>query len=245
MHDLDFYDDSEIDPRFPPDHPVDRADAEAGPVADTPLPQGMVGHEASPPEVGPTEPARPAGGWSNGPDAIDGPSPAPAIPSSPRPLTAGDVSGWFQRLSQIHQQMLASQYKRESYRLEIQRFGEAIQRLQEEMGKLNESNRLLTQYHQLLNDVQTKVAEHEQMLLEQMTRHEHDLVAKLQSHAKDLEGKIQQIGNPLAKLDRLLNELADGFRVFHTLSQRAVWIIGGSVFVGTLIGNLFAVLAGV
>lgn len=244
MDDMEFFDDSEVDPRVMSE-PVDGADAEPGQVADRPLPQGMVGHEAGTPDSGSTEPARPAGGWSNGPDATDGPSPAPAVSSTPRPLAAGDVSDWFERLSQIHRQMLASQYKRESYRLEIQRFGEAIQGLQEEMGKLNDANRLLTQYHQLLSDVQSKVAEHEQTLLEQMTRHEQELVAKLQSHTKDLEGKIQQIGNPLAKLDRLLEEQAEGFRVFRALSQRAVWIIGGSVFVGTLIGNLFAVLAGV
>ncbi len=154
------------------------------------------------------------------------------------------MSDWFVRLSQIHQQMLDAQYGRESYRQEIEHFGQAVSRLQQEMAKISDSNQVLTQYQDLLANVQSKVADHEKMLLDQMMQHENALLEKMQAHSKGIEEKLQRMGNPLSKLDALLEEQSAGFRVFASLSKNAVWIIGGSVFVGTVIGNLVAVFAG-
>ena len=161
--------------------------------------------------------------------------------AAPSPQTTSD---WFARLSQIHQQMLNAQYGRESYRQEIEHFGQAVSRLQQEMAKISDSNQVLTQYQDLLANVQSKVADHEKMLLDQMTQHENALLEKMQAHSRGIEEKLQRMGNPLSKLDALLEEQSAGFRVFASLSKNAVWIIGGSVFVGTVIGNLVAVFAG-
>ncbi len=161
--------------------------------------------------------------------------------SAPSPQATSD---WFERLSQIHRQMLNAQYGRESYRQEIEHFGQAVARLQQEMAKINDTNHVLTQYQDLLANVQSKVADHEKMLLDQMTQHENALLEKMQAHSKGIEEKLQRMGNPLSKLDALLEEQSAGFRVFASLSKNAVWIIGGSVFVGTVIGNLVAVFAG-
>ena len=227
---MEFRDESGEDPRFSPE------DIQGG-YEQEPLP-GTVGAGWARPVETPV-----TGQAAEVPAPAPAPQPAPTGPAQPGP--AMSATDWFERLSVIHQQMLQSLYGRESYRQELEDFGQAITRLQQELEKIRESNNILTQYQSLLDKVQSQVADHEKMLLTQMTQHDQELTTKMQAHAKSIDEQLQRMGNPLAKLDALLEEQSAGFKVFSSLAHRAGWVIGGSVFIGTVIGNLFAALFGV
>jgi hypothetical protein len=75
----------------------------------------------------------------------------------------------------------------------------------------------------------TKAQNHRQVLLDDMAKHQ-----------KTIGDALKAMGNPLKKLDDLLEEQTRSFQTFSSVVNKIWWIFLSAALSGALIGNLVA-----
>ncbi|MDA8152895.1 MAG: hypothetical protein M0003_09320 [Acidithiobacillus sp.] len=164
------------------------------------------------------------------------PSPSAGAPSAEAPSaeempTAGPPSAeeTFRRLANLHRQMLEKQYNNAAFRSELERMGLWIRNMDAHLEQLAHVETLAEQHRALLNDMLTNAQNYRQVLLDDMAKHQ-----------KTIGDALKAMGNPLKKLDDLLEEQTRSFQTFSSVVNKIWWIFLSAALSGALVGNLVA-----
>ena len=120
----------------------------------------------------------------------------------------------FRRLAELHRQMLEKQYNNAAFRSEIERIGVWIRSMDAHLVQLAQVETLAEQHRALLND--------------------------MSKHQKTIDDALKSMGNPLKKLDDLLEEQTRSFQMFSSVVNKIWWIFLSAALSGALIGDLVA-----
>lgn len=135
----------------------------------------------------------------------------------------------FLRLAELHRQMLEKQYNQAAFRSELERIGVWIRNMDAHLEQLSHVEDLAEQHRALLSDMLTQAQNHRQILLDDFGKHQ-----------KIINDALKAMGNPLKKLDDLLEEQTRGFQTFSSVVNRIWWIFLSAALSGALIGDLVA-----
>ncbi|WP_414041596.1 hypothetical protein ACJU26_05925 [Acidithiobacillus sp. M4-SHS-6] len=135
----------------------------------------------------------------------------------------------FRRLAELHRQMLDKQYNQAVFRADLERLGTWIRSMDAHLAQLAHVENLAEQHQSILNNMSVKAQEHRQTLTND-----------LEKHRKEIEDSLKAMGNPLKKLDDLIEEQTRSFRTFSLVVNKIWWIFFSATISGALVGNLIA-----